>query len=128
MTTSSTRRDILKSSLALAGLGAFGVPEWVLPALAQNETLVDFLDLPDNMRLVRGAERRIIDIRNIDGVIYPPADQFATTQHYGHPVVDGATYRLHVSGLVNEALSLSLDDLRAISHLGDPRQSTIDIL
>ena len=114
MTTSRTRRDILMSSLALAGLGAFGVPEWVLPALAQNETLVEFLDLPDNMRLVRGAERRIIDIRNIDGVIYPPADQFATTQHYGHPVVDGATYRLHVSGLVNEALSLSLDDLRAM--------------
>ena len=114
MTTSSTRRDILKSSLALAGLGAFGVPEWVLPALAQNESLVDFLDLPDNMRLVRGAERRMIDIRNIDGVIYPPADQWATTQHYGHPVVDGATYRLHVSGLVNEALSLSLDDLRAM--------------
>ncbi len=112
MTTSSTRRDILKSSLALAGLGAFGVPEWVLPALAQNETLVDFLDLPDNMRLVRGAERRMIDIRNIDGVIYPPADQWATTQHYGHPVVDGDSYRLHVSGLVNEPLSLSLDDLR----------------
>ena len=112
MTTSSTRRDMLKSSLALAGLGAFGIPEWVLPALAQNETLVAFLDLPENMRLVRGPERRMIDIRNIDGVIYPPADQFATTQHYGHPVVDKATYRLNVSGLVNESLSLSLDDLR----------------
>ncbi len=114
MTTSSTRRDMLKSSLALAGLGAFGIPEWVLPALAQNETLVPFLDLPENMRLVRGPERRTIDIRNIDGVIYPPADQWATTQHYGHPVVDGATYRLHVSGLVSQNLSLSLDDLRAM--------------
>jgi DMSO/TMAO reductase YedYZ molybdopterin-dependent catalytic subunit len=112
MTTSSTRRDILKSSLALAGLGAFGIPEWVLPALAQNETLVPFLDLPEEIRLVRGPEGRMIDIRKIDRQIYPPADQWATTQHYGHPVVDGATYRLHVSGLVNESLSLSLDDLR----------------
>tara|TARA_B100002003_G_scaffold251845_1_gene298087 strand:- start:2713 stop:3894 length:1182 start_codon:yes stop_codon:yes gene_type:complete len=117
MTTLSTRRDILKGSLALASLGAFGlscrgIPEEVIPVLAQNETLVPFLDLPDELRLVRGPERRMIDIRKIDGQIYPPVDQWATTQHYGHPVVDGTTYRLHVSGLVNESLSLSLDDLR----------------
>jgi DMSO/TMAO reductase YedYZ molybdopterin-dependent catalytic subunit len=117
MTTLSTRRDILKGSLVLASLGAFGlscrgIPEEVIPVLAQNETLVPFLDLPDELRLVRGPERRMIDIRKIDGQIYPPVDQWATTQHYGHPVVDGTTYRLHVSGLVNESLSLSLDDLR----------------
>ena len=42
----STRRDLLKSSLALAGLGVAGLPEWVLPALAQGETVVPFTDLP----------------------------------------------------------------------------------
>ena len=40
----SSRRDMLKSTLALAGLGLAGIPEWVLPALAQGETVVPFLE------------------------------------------------------------------------------------
>ena len=115
MTIQSNRRDILKGGLAAAGLGILGIPEWVLPALAQGETLVPFTDLPDPLTLVRGPERRIIDIRTIpDNGQFTPADQFATTQHYGHPVIDPATYRLRVSGLVDQALSLSVEDLRAM--------------
>ena len=38
-----SRRRLLKSTLALAGLGLVGLPEWVLPALAQGETLVPFM-------------------------------------------------------------------------------------
>src|SRR5207244_7778386 len=38
--------------------------------------------------------------------------QFFTTQHYGHPEVDPATFRLKISGLVDRPTSLSLDDLR----------------
>ena len=41
-----------------------------------------------------------------------PKDQFFTTQHYGHPVVDPATFRLKVTGLVDKPQSLSLDDLQ----------------
>jgi DMSO/TMAO reductase YedYZ molybdopterin-dependent catalytic subunit len=37
---------------------------------------------------------------------------FFTTQHYGHPEVDPVAFRLKVSGMVNQSLSLSLDDLR----------------
>jgi DMSO/TMAO reductase YedYZ molybdopterin-dependent catalytic subunit len=113
MPTPSTRREILKGSLALAGLSVVGLPEWVLPALAQNETLVPFTDLPDKIVLAPTADRRIIDIRHIDGP-FTPADQFFTTQHYGHPEVDPAAYRLKVTGLVNRPLSLSLDDLRGL--------------
>ncbi|MAM84618.1 MAG: hypothetical protein CL472_08130, partial [Acidobacteria bacterium] len=113
MTIQSTRRDILKGGLTVAGLSLLGVPEWALPALAQGETLVPFTDLPDPLTLVRGPERRIIDIRRIRGQ-FTPRDRFATTQHYGHPVIDPATYQLHVSGLVDQALSLSLDELRAM--------------
>ena len=36
------------------------------------------------------------------------------TQHHGHPEVDTATYRLSVSGLVDETLALSVADLRAM--------------
>ena len=87
------------------------LPEWALPALAQGETLVPFTDLPANVKPTPSPDRRIIDIRKIDGP-FTPKDQFFTTQHYGHPVVDPATFRLKVSGLVERPKSFSLDELR----------------
>ena len=105
------RREILRGGLVLAGLGALGLPDWVLPALAQGETVVPFTDIPENFPTNTGADRRIIDVRKIDGP-FTPKDLFYTTQHYGHPEVDPATYRLKVSGLVDRPTSLSLDDLR----------------
>jgi DMSO/TMAO reductase YedYZ molybdopterin-dependent catalytic subunit len=104
---------MLKESIALAGLGVLGLPDWAFPALAQEETLVPFTDLPETLTLARTPDRRIIDIRTIRDV-FTPADQFFTTQHYGHPEVDVATYRLRVSGLVDRPLALSMDDLRAM--------------
>ena len=62
-----TRRDVLKGSLALAGLGVLGLPEWVLPALAANETLEAFTDIPDNVRWETPPDRRLLDVRTIDG-------------------------------------------------------------
>jgi DMSO/TMAO reductase YedYZ molybdopterin-dependent catalytic subunit len=110
-TTRSTRRDILKGTLALAGLGLVGIPDWVLPVLAQGEAVVPFLDWPERVITDPAPDRRIIDIRTISGPI-TPNDQFFTTQHYGHPVVDPATFKLKVSGLVDRPIALSLDDLR----------------
>ena len=104
---------MLRGSLAVAGLAALGVPEWALPALAQGETLVPFTDLPATINLAPTPDRRVLDIRTIDGP-FTPKDQFFTTQHYGHPEVDPATFRLRVSGLVDRAASLSLDDLRQL--------------
>jgi DMSO/TMAO reductase YedYZ molybdopterin-dependent catalytic subunit len=111
MTIQSTRREILKGGLAAAGLGMLGIPEWAIPALAQGESLVPFTDLPSNVNTTPAPDRRIIDIRNITGP-FTPKDQFFTTQHYGHPDIDPAAYRLKVSGQVNKPLSLSLDDLK----------------
>ena len=88
-----TRRDVLKGGLVLAGLGVVGLPEWVLPALAQQETLVPFTDIPDNVRWERSADSRLLDVRTIDGP-FTPADKYATTQHYGHPTVDAGTFKL----------------------------------
>ena len=110
MTMQSTRRDVLRGSLALAGLSALGIPEWVLPALAQGETIVPFTDVPENLPAPR-PETRLFDIRKIDGP-FVPKDVFATTQHYGHPDVDPATFRLKVTGMVDRPKSLSLDDLK----------------
>ena len=112
MMTPTTRRDILRGSLAVMGLGMLGLPEWALPALAQGETLVPFTDMPENFPPGRG-ETRLYDMRKIDGPL-TPADQFYTIQPYGHPVVDPATFRLKVTGLVTRSASLSLDEIRRI--------------
>jgi DMSO/TMAO reductase YedYZ molybdopterin-dependent catalytic subunit len=111
MTTPTNRRDVLKSTLALAGLGLVAMPEWALPVLAQGETVVPFLDYPDKVVTVPAPDRRIIDVREIKGV-FTPKDQFFTTQHYGHPVVDPATFKLKISGLVDRPVAFSLDDLK----------------
>ncbi len=107
-----TRRDVLRGTLAAAGLGMLGIPEWALPALAQGETVVPFTDAPPTFPPPKGDARQY-DVRTIDGPFTPP-DRFFTTQHYGHPVVEPATFRLKVTGLVNRPLSLSLDELRAL--------------
>jgi DMSO/TMAO reductase YedYZ molybdopterin-dependent catalytic subunit len=72
---------------------------------------VPFTDIPENFPTVTAPDRRIIDIRKIDGP-FTPKDQFFTTQHYGHPVVDPTTFSLKISGLVDRPTSLSLDELR----------------
>ncbi len=113
MTTRTTRRDILKGGLAVAGLGALGVPGWVLPTMAQGTVLVPFTDIPDDFDFEPTPDRRRLDIRRIDGP-FTPADQFFTTQHYGHPIIDPAGHRLTVGGLVDTPLSLSVENLRAM--------------
>ena len=115
MKTTNTRRDMLKGGLAVAGLGMLGMPEWVLPALAQGEVLVPFTDLPETFPAAT-VDRRQLDVRKIDGP-FTPKDQFFTTQHYGHPEVDPTAFRLKVTGLVERPQSLSLDALRAMRRV-----------
>jgi DMSO/TMAO reductase YedYZ molybdopterin-dependent catalytic subunit len=112
MIRSRTRRSVLKGGLAVAGLGVLGLPEWALPVLAQGEVLVPFTDLPETFPAPT-ADRRQFDVRKIDGPL-TPKDQFFTTQHYGHPEIDPAAFRLKVTGLVDRPLSLSLDGLRGM--------------
>lgn len=109
----SSRRNMLKGGLALAGLGALNVPEWMLPVLAQGETVVAFTDIPENVRWETPPDRRLLDVRTIDGPL-TPKDKWATTQHYGHPEVDPATFKLKVTGLVDRPKALSLDDLKKL--------------
>ena len=78
MGNQTSRRDVLKGSLALAGLSVLGLPEWALPALAQGETVVPFTDWPENFNPAPAPDRRLLDSRKIDGA-FTPADQFFTT-------------------------------------------------
>jgi hypothetical protein len=105
MTIQSTRQTP-QGSLAVAGLSVLGIPEWALPALAQGETLVPFTDIPEAFPTITAADRRIIDVRKIDGP-FTPKDQFFTTQHYGHPEVDPAALGLKISGLVDRPVAVA---------------------
>jgi DMSO/TMAO reductase YedYZ molybdopterin-dependent catalytic subunit len=103
---------VLQGGLAAAGLSALGIPEWAFPVMAQGETLVPFTDLPETFP-APAVDRRVLDIRTIDGP-FTPRDKFFTTQHYGHPDIDPVAFRLKVSGLVERPLSLSLDELKKL--------------
>jgi DMSO/TMAO reductase YedYZ molybdopterin-dependent catalytic subunit len=104
-----TRRETVRKGLAAASLLSL-MPDWAIPALAQDETAVPFTDLPANFPAPT-VDRRTFDIRKIDGPFTPP-DQFFTTQHLGHPVIDPATFALQVSGLVERPRAFSLAELR----------------
>lgn len=112
------RREMLRDTLTVAGLGValpWTVPDWVLPALAQGEILMPFADMPPALPTPATPDRRTFDVRTINGP-FTPRDQFFTIQHFGHPQVDPAAFRLKITGLVERPKSLSVDDLRRIGN------------
>jgi DMSO/TMAO reductase YedYZ molybdopterin-dependent catalytic subunit len=112
----TTRRDVIKGGLvAAAGLAALGVPEWAVPVLAEGETLVPFTDIPANFATNPSDVVRVLDIRKIDNGP-TPKDQFFTTQHYGHPTIDAAAFRLKITGLVDHPKSFSVDEIKAMGR------------
>ena len=82
----TSRRDILKGSLALAGLGVVGLPEWALPALAQGETAVPFTDLPDTINWSRTRARDPFGEKLIPALrsLLEPPESAATSAHRPH--------------------------------------------
>ncbi len=101
----------MKTGMAMAALGAAGSFEWVLPALAQGEVMVPFSDSHQTFNANPSIDRRLFDTRTLSGA-FTPKDQFFTIQHYGHPEIDAAAFRLKVGGLVNTPKALSIDELR----------------
>jgi DMSO/TMAO reductase YedYZ molybdopterin-dependent catalytic subunit len=114
MTMNYTRRDLLRTGVAAAGLGILNFPEWALPVLAQGETVLPFADLPSAFNPVPRPTSRQVDVTKIAGP-FTAKDDFYTTQHYGHPTVDAAAYKLKITGLVKQTLALSLADLKAMN-------------
>lgn len=113
MSTLISRRETLMKGLAATSLLAL-VPDGTVPALAEGETEVQFTDIPKNFPpSIPNSPTRILDIRKIDGFI-TPKDQFFAIQHFVQPEVDGNTYRLKITGMVNKPVELSLSDIRAM--------------
>ena len=108
-----SRRETLRRGLAATSLFAL-LRDWPLPTLAEDGTDVPFTDIPANFNPNNpNSTSRLFDIRRIDGP-FTPTDQFFTVQHFNRPEIDGAAYRLKVTGLVNKATEFSLADLRGM--------------
>lgn len=113
MSRQISRREVIRSGAALAGIAALGIPEWMLPALAQSEEVVPWADVPANFTPSPPTGLRTLDTRTLQKstFITAPEDFFAV-QHYPVPAVDPATYKLRLSGLVNKPMELTLDELK----------------
>ena len=109
-----SRRETLKRGLAATSLLAL-VPEWAVPALAEDETDIPFTDYPPNYNPNSNpaAANRFLDIRKIEGHT-TPNDQFFFIQHYNRPEVDANSYRLKFTGLVTRPAQFSLADIKAM--------------
>jgi DMSO/TMAO reductase YedYZ molybdopterin-dependent catalytic subunit len=104
---------MMLKQLGLAGIGLSlaDVPSWALPPLGADDVVVPFTDYPATFNPTPSATNRTLDLRKMDGVL-TPRDQFFTTQHYGHPEIDLANFKLKIGGMVNKPLTLSIDDLK----------------
>jgi DMSO/TMAO reductase YedYZ molybdopterin-dependent catalytic subunit len=104
-----SRRDVLKSGV---NLGAVAFTASTLPwvAMAQDEELIPFSDIPDSW--APGSRRpgsgHIIDTRNITSFY---SDDFYVVQHYGESELDVDAYRLRISGLVEQPREYTLQEL-----------------
>lgn len=105
------RRQLLKSGALAATLAS--VPNWLLPALAQGEERVPFTDVPDSFvpRVKTPGASFSQDTRNITSFYSRIEDQFYVVQHYGSPELDLGNYQLSVTGMVDNPMELTMQDV-----------------
>lgn len=106
------RRTLLKGALGSSLLAAVSAPGFILPALAQGERRIPFTDVPDtfNVRPVRPNSTHYLDTREID-TFFTDNQDFYLVQHYGQPEIDNDSWRLRITGMVDNEIELSLADL-----------------
>ena len=113
-TRSITRRMMLQGGTALAGLAFLRLERLVAAApLQPDEELVPWLD--QRAEMPAPARERVgqqLVWEELDSWITPNY-KFFTIKHFGQPDIDVHAWRLHVTGLVAQPLSLTLDQIRA---------------
>ena len=111
-----SRRAAIKKTVN-AGLAAGAVmsaPSWVLPALAQGEELVPFSDMPEDYSRppARPGGTHFLDTRQISSdSFYTDNQDFYVVQHYGQPELDLSSYRLQITGLVDNPVEYTLAEV-----------------
>ena len=100
------RRDFLRhTGLTLTGLLLSPWAVYAFPS-REGEVLIPFADQPPP------SERVLLDWSQLDTFITPNAE-FFNVSHYGKPEVDLASWKLEISGLVDNPMTLTIDDIKA---------------
>lgn len=108
MADTTNRRDAIKQSV----LTATGFMAWLAqasPALAQVAGTGDLVPFDDEPRTPPNR----LDWEVLDDWL-TPQDQVFSVQHYGVPEFDYGDYRLEIGGLVNEPLTLTVDEIKSM--------------
>jgi DMSO/TMAO reductase YedYZ molybdopterin-dependent catalytic subunit len=108
-----SRRDVLvQGSMAVAGLALLRTPGLAHAFSAQpGEDVLPWLDQP-GPNPVPDVVGQKVPWEKLDSWL-TPNDQFFTVAHYDKPVLDPSSWQLQIGGLVQQPLTLSLDDLKA---------------
>ncbi len=104
-----TRRDLVRGSLAAAGL-ALGQAPWPMfafPPPGDSETVIPFLD-PQPVN----PDRAMLRWSELTSWI-TPSEQLFVVKHYGEPEIDPETWRLEITGMVRSQKALALDEIKA---------------
>jgi DMSO/TMAO reductase YedYZ molybdopterin-dependent catalytic subunit len=110
-----SRRDaMLAGGGIVAGLAFLRLDRLVAAApLEQGETVVAWLDqpaaVPPPAQAIIGQQ---LQWEELDSWI-TPTNKFFTVKHFGQPTIDLQKWRLDVTGLVKQPLSLTIDQLKA---------------
>ena len=103
-----TRRDLVRGSLAAAGL-ALGQTPWpmfALPLPGDSETPIPFLD-PQPVN----PDRAMLNWSELTSWV-TPSEQLFVVKHYGEPEIDPETWRLEITGMVRTPKVFTLDEIK----------------
>src|SRR5215471_15265617 len=106
------RNVLLQGSEAIAGLALFRAPGLAYAFSAEpGEEVLTWLDqpAPNPVPDVVGTQ---LQWEHLDSWL-TPNDQFFTVGHYDKPVLDASAWRLQIGGLVQQPITLTLNDLKA---------------
>ena len=109
-----SRRMLLKSGAAVAGLGL--MPNLLSQAFAAQpgETVIPWLDQPAE-NPVPEIVGNLLEWEELDSWITPNSEFFYVA-HFGQPVVSENDWQLEITGLVDRPMTLTLSDLKARSR------------
>ena len=106
-----SRRMLLKSGVAVAGLGLTPNLFSRVFAAQPGETIIPWLDQPAENPVPEIAGQ-LLEWQELDSWI-TPTDDFFYVSHFGQPALDANDWRLEISGLVDQPMTLTLEDLKA---------------
>ncbi len=107
-----TRRDlVLKGSAAFAAYAVLHASRAGAFPSRPGETVIPWLDQPVENPAPHAIQDQLV-WEDWDSWI-TPNDKFFSIAHFDRPVIDAATWKLEVDGLVGQPLSLTLDDIKA---------------